>query len=183
MSATRQPATTRNRRAASTRQAASTPAHEPASASTEIPSPPPSTSTGSPCDAWLAAAPYLPPLRDDAARTAERLLLLLHYGIDWTESNWVTARRADYWDTVLPTRVRSATYTSADLHHWYSVVSAALGAAPRDGRQRLELAALLTADPRSVLAVLRERTPALVLRTRIVADAVRTQKNAGGQDG
>jgi hypothetical protein len=133
-------------------------------------------STSTPCDLWLATAPYLPPLSGDAARTAERLLLLLHYGIDWTEGNWVTTRRGDYWDTLLPTRVRSATYTSADLHHWYSTVSAALGSAPREDRQRLELAQLLTDDPRPVLEILRGRTPALVLRTRIVADAVRAAR-------
>lgn len=129
--------------------------------------------TPTPCDLWLAAAPMLPPLTDPHAHVAERLLLLVHYGIDWSDTNWVAARRGDYWETILPTRVRAATYSSADLHRWWTLVAAALTSSPRSAAQRLELAALLTCDPRPVLTVLRDRTPALVLRTRIVADAVR----------
>lgn len=132
----------------------------------------------SPCDAWLAAAPMLPPLATEPAQVAERLLLLLHYGIDWSDGNWVTGRRGDYWDAVLPSRVRVATFTATDLHHWWTIVSTALTSMPRSDSQRLELATLLTTPPRPVLAVLRDQTPALVLRTRIVADAVRAQKPA-----
>lgn len=120
----------------------------------------------------------LPALASEPARIAERLLLLLHYGIDWSDSNWVTGRRGGYWESVLPSRVRVATFTASDLHHWWTLVSAALTSLPRTDAQRLELATLLTADARPVLAVLRDQTPALVLRTRIVADAVRVQKSA-----
>ncbi|MFF0818622.1 hypothetical protein ACFYVR_26265 [Rhodococcus sp. NPDC003318] len=126
-----------------------------------------------PCDGWLAAAPMLPALVTEPAKVAERLLLLLHYGIDWSDGNWVTGRRGDYWESVLPSRVRVATFTAADLHHWWTIVSTALTSLPRSDGQRVELAALLTCEPRPVLAVLRDQTPALVLRTRIVADAVR----------
>lgn len=120
----------------------------------------------------------LPALASEPARVAERLLLLLHYGIDWSDGNWVSGRRGDYWESVLPSRVRVATFTASDLHHWWTLVSAALTSLPRTDAQRLELATLLTADARPVLAVLRDQTPALVLRTRIVADAVRAQKPA-----
>lgn len=92
----------------------------------------------------------------------------------------MTGRRGDYWDSVLPSRVRVATFTASDLHHWWTWVSASLprtdAQRPTPNAQRLELATLLTAEARPVLAVLRDQTPALVLRTRIVADAVRAQK-------
>jgi hypothetical protein len=41
------------------------------------------TSVTAATDRWLAAVPAMPPLTE-AAGTAERLLLLVHYGIDWT---------------------------------------------------------------------------------------------------
>ena len=129
---------------------------------------------------WLAAAPALPSLVDPAAATAERLLLLLHYGVDWSDGNWVTSRRGDYWDHILPTRVRSCTYTSgANLHHWWTSVAGQLGSAPRTDDERLELAQLLTVEPKMVLQIMRDQSLALTLRTRIVADAVRTRRGGG----
>ncbi|WP_343229960.1 hypothetical protein [Rhodococcus sp. H-CA8f] len=129
---------------------------------------------------WLAAAPHLPSLTDPAAVVAERLLLLLHYGMDWTASNWVAARRADYWDHLLPAHVRLGTYSSGtNLHHWWSTVSGKLGSTPRTDGERLEVAQLLTSEPKDVIQTLRDQTMALTLRTRIVADAVRAHKGAG----
>ncbi|MFW2242975.1 hypothetical protein ACNUP4_32770, partial [Rhodococcus opacus] len=87
-------------------------------------------------DRWLAAVPQLPALTDPAAVTAERLVLLLHYGIDWSERNWVAARRGDYWDNLLPTRIRLATYNSINLHQWWTTSAARLGSAPRTDEQR-----------------------------------------------
>ncbi|WP_241031630.1 hypothetical protein [Rhodococcus koreensis] len=58
-------------------------------------------------------------------------MLLLHYGIDWSDRNWAAARRGDYWDNLLPTRVRLATYNSIDLHQWWTASAARLGSAPR----------------------------------------------------
>jgi hypothetical protein len=51
-----------------------------------------------------------------AADTAERLLLLLHYSIDWDKS-WVAEEkyRKTYWDEILPGRIRRAAYRSATL--------------------------------------------------------------------
>lgn len=131
-------------------------------------------------DRWLAAVPQLPPLTEQAAQVAERLVLLLHYGIDWSEGNWVAARRGDYWDNLLPTRIRLATYNSINLHQWWTASAARLGSAPRTDEQRAELAVLLTSEARPVLQVMRDQTTALTLRTRIVADAVRTARSEQG---
>ncbi|MGV9867998.1 hypothetical protein [Rhodococcus koreensis] len=40
-------------------------------------------------DRWLAAGPQLPALSDPAVQAVERLVFLLHYGIDWLEEKWV----------------------------------------------------------------------------------------------
>ncbi|QYB00666.1 hypothetical protein I1A62_00635 (plasmid) [Rhodococcus sp. USK10] len=127
-------------------------------------------------ESWLATVPQLPALADPAAQVAERLVLLLHYGIDWSGNNWVGARRGDYWDTLLPTRIRLATYNSINLHQWWTASAARLGASPRTDEQRAELAMLLTSEARPVLQVMRDQTIALTLRTRIVADAVRAAR-------
>ncbi|MDF3311563.1 hypothetical protein P3H15_42045 [Rhodococcus sp. T2V] len=132
-------------------------------------------------DRWLAAVPQLPGLTDPAAQAAERLVLLLHYGIDWSDRNWVAARRSDYWDTLLPTRVRVATYNSINLHQWWTASAARLGSAPRTDEQRSELAILLTIQARPVLQVMRDQTTALTLRTRIVADAVRAARTGAAE--
>lgn len=133
------------------------------------------TQTQVPTDVWLTqAAKILPPL-DGPAGTAERLLLLLHYGIDW-ESSWVGSHRSTYWDRHLPDRVLVATYLTASLRSWWSMVAAEFVAAPRTPAERAELAALLEQPNEPVLRILREQTEALTLRTRIVADAVRDNR-------
>ena len=130
----------------------------------------------SPTTAWLAAAPHLPVL-DGPAAQAERLLLLIHYGIDW-RTGWVGAYRATYWEKLLADRVVIATYRCASLRRWWREVSAALDSAPRSPAQRGELAGLLNGDDQGVLEVLRTESEALVLRVRIVADAVRAARTA-----
>lgn len=123
-------------------------------------------------DKWLASVPELPALTGGAHSTAERLLLLLHYGIDW-ESGWVASRRAVYWEHHLPDRVRLATYRcGADLDRWWGIVSEKLESRP-NASQRLELSQLLREPPKPVLTIMRESTRALVLRTQIVATAYR----------
>ncbi|MCZ4590638.1 hypothetical protein O4328_44725 [Rhodococcus opacus] len=108
-------------------------------------------------------------------------MLLLHYGIDWSEKNWVAARRGAYWDNLLPSRIRSATYNSINLHQWWTASAARLGSSPLTDEQRAELAALLTSEARPVLQVMRDQTTALTLRTRIVADAVRAARTGAAQ--
>lgn len=128
--------------------------------------------------AWIGAAPDLPALTG-AASVAERLLLLLHYGVDW--DSWVAGYRATYWDQVLPDRVVVATFLADTLHGWWTHVSHDLCSTPRDTGQRREVVQLLASDPLPVLAVLRSHTPALVLRVRVIAEAVRaTRPDAAG---
>ena len=125
-------------------------------------------------DLWLATVPAMPPLEGPAG-TAERLLLLIHYGIDWSEG-WVTSRRQSYWDRLLPDRVIAATYRAGQLRRWWRDVAYELGSAPRNARERAELEQLLRADSTAVLEVLRFETEALLLRVRIVTDAVRAAR-------
>ncbi|MCV7256771.1 hypothetical protein H7J86_31805 [Mycobacterium hackensackense] len=140
-----------------------------------------------PTQVWRAAVPELPSLLDEAgdagstaraADTAERLLLLLHYSIDW-ETSWVAdpKHRKTYWDELLPGRVRRAAYRADTLDRWWSEVSRQLGApAPRRRDRRLELATLLREPPVPVITVLRDSLPALLLRVRIIAEAVAAQR-------
>lgn len=117
------------------------------------------------------------------ADTAERLLLLLHYSIDW-DTSWVAEPRyrKTYWDKQLPGRVRRAAYRADSLDQWWSEVSTMLGApAPRQPERRMELATLLRQPPLPVIAAFRETLPALILRVRIIAEAVAQQRKAATQ--
>jgi hypothetical protein len=129
-----------------------------------------------PTGRWLAAAAGMPPL-DGPAGTAERLLLLIHYGIDW-QDGWVGRYRTTYWDRILPDRVIAATYRAANLRRWWRDVADNLSSRPRSPSERAELEELLRADPGPVLEVLRWEAEALLLRTRITADAVRAARPA-----
>lgn len=126
----------------------------------------------SPTERWLTAA-ELPPLTGPAG-TAERLLLLLHYSIDW--DGWVGSRRARYWDAILPDRVVLATYRADHLRRWWSEVAGELDAQPRNDDERAEVALLLEQPALPVLTILRDQTEALILRTRIVTEAVRATR-------
>lgn len=138
------------------------------------PTTPTSTKQLTPTDLWLATVPAMPPLEGPAG-VAERLLLLIHYGIDWSEG-WVAGRRTTYWDRLLPDRVIAATYRAGQLRRWWRDVAYELGSAPRNARERAELEQLLRADSVAVLEVLRFETEALLLRVRIVTDAVRAAR-------
>jgi hypothetical protein len=118
----------------------------------------------------------MPPL-DGPAGTAERLLLLIHYGIDW-QDGWVARYRTTYWTGILPDRVIAATYRAGNLRRWWRDVADNLGSSPRCQAERAELEQLLRAEPGPVLEVLRWETEALLLRTRITADAVRAARPA-----
>ena len=125
---------------------------------------------------WLAEVPELPPLSGDL-EVAERLLLLLHYSIDF--DSWVGSYIRRYWTDLLPDRVIVATYSADSLHRWWSDVAAELSADARTREERLELAQLLShPDPQAVLEHLRSDTTALLMRTRITADAVRQQRRS-----
>ncbi len=125
-----------------------------------------------PTTQWRSHAPDLPPLvADSPADSAERLLLLVHYCIDW-ETSWVAEYRRRYWDHILPSRIRTATYRSNDLYAWWSTVSASLGCSPQNSARRREITELIAADPAPVLSVLRDSLEAMLLRVRIIAEAV-----------
>lgn len=128
-------------------------------------------------DCWLSLAHSLPPLTGPAS-TAERLLLLAHYGIDW-QNGWITSYVRTYWDKVLPDRVIASTYRADTLSRWWCSVADELGSQPRNSDERLEIAHHLGADSLPVLEVLRFETPALILRTRITTDAVRADRAEG----
>lgn len=121
---------------------------------------------------WLAATAGFMPALDGPAGVAERLLLLVHYGIDWS-NGWVSRYRTTYWDRLLPDRIVCATYRASNLRRWWRDLADDLGSQPRTAAERADLEQLLRADSRPVLEVLRFETEALLLRTRIVADAVR----------
>jgi len=116
----------------------------------------------------------MPPLEGPAG-VAERLLLLVHYGVDW-RGGWVGKYRTTYWDTLLPDRVICATYRAPNLRRWWRDVADELGSQPRSAAEREELEALLRVDPLPVLEVLRFETEALLLRVRIVSEAVRASR-------
>ena len=129
-----------------------------------------------PTDRWLAAADGLPALTGPEG-TAERLLLLTHYGVDW--DSWLGARRIDYWDVIFPERVLQSAIRAANLRRWWQEMGAQLMSRPRNGAERREMAELLQAESRPVLEALRWEVQPLVLRVRIVADAVRAARNPG----
>lgn len=130
------------------------------------------TNQPTPTDRWLAAAADIMPPLDGPEGTAERLLLHVHYGIEWNNS-WVARYRKTYWASLLPDRVICATYRAPNLRRWWREVADDLGSAPARPDERAELEQLLRADALPVLEVLRFETEALLLRTRIVAEARR----------
>lgn len=129
-----------------------------------------------PTQLWLAqVADYMPPLSGPAG-TAERLVLLLHYSIDW-DTSWVSSYRTTYWDKILPDRIMVASQQASNLRSWWTALADDLGASPTTRDSRQELATLLDVEnPLAVLRCLSEETLALVMRARIVAEARRQQR-------
>lgn len=82
-----------------------------------------------PTDRWLETTAGIMPPMDGPEGTAERLLLLLHYGIDW-DNGWVGNYRPTYWDRILPDRIIVATYLSPNLRTWWDHVAADLVSRP-----------------------------------------------------
>lgn len=128
---------------------------------------------------WRAAVPELPPLTDPAAISAERLLLLVHYDLDWDA--WIGDHRHRYWDELLPARVLAATYRADSLATWWSLLAQALPIEITDRERRLEVAQLLTEPSAPVLSLLRDQLPALILRVRIIAETVADIRRAAAE--
>lgn len=128
-----------------------------------------------PTTRWLMAVSEVMPPLDGAGAVAERLLLLVHYGVDW--DGWVGSYRAKYWEQLLPDRVVVATYRSDSLRRWWQAMADELGSYPRSAAERVELEQLLGApEQAAVLRLLRYEAEALLLRTRIVAEANRAAR-------
>lgn len=121
-------------------------------------------------DALLASSP-LPPL-DGPEAAAERLVLLIHRGVDWQV--WGGARRVRYWDA-LTDRVRAATYAGPTLSEWWRTMCTQIASTPRTAPDRAATAALLAhPDQRAVLDALHRHADTLVLRVRVLIEHART---------
>jgi hypothetical protein len=124
-------------------------------------------------DSWLAESP-LDPLTGSEG-VAERLVLILHNGVDF--EIWGGARRVRYWDA-LTERVKAATYSGPTLSHWWGDVCRQIVSSPRDHAVREEVATLLAAgNQREVLNALRTHAEVLVLRTRVVSEYRKQARN------
>lgn len=124
-----------------------------------------------PTDRWIATAGLAAP--DGVQAAAVRLVLLLHYGIDWRDG-WVAKRRDRYWDRTLPDYIIQAAMRHGDLGRFWSDVTSRLGSSPRNTFERAEVIHLLAdAHPQAVLEVLRDAAEAVVLFVRLVAERVR----------
>lgn len=120
---------------------------------------------------WLDSSPLKP--LEGAEGVAEKLVLLLHYGGDFTL--WGGARRVRYWDA-LAERVKAATYAGPALADWWSSASTLISSNPRNEEERRELVDLLEApNQRDVLRALRNHAAVLVLRVRVVSEHRRSQ--------
>lgn len=127
----------------------------------------------------ILTAPGLPPL-DGADARAERLVLLVHRGVDWDV--WGGHRRIGYWDA-LTDRVKAATYAGPTVSDWWQSISASLSSTPRNPADRIALAHELAAgQDRAVLTSLHRHAAALALRIRIRAEQHRHAATPGDHD-
>lgn len=114
-----------------------------------------------------------PPLQDENMKLAERLIFLVHEGVDWDV--WGGERRASYWEA-LTQRVIAATYTGPTLMDWWEGITTQISSTPRSVEHR---AAVLDAvharpgDDRSILKLLRGHAQILVLRIRVHTESFR----------
>lgn len=130
-----------------------------------------------PSSAWLACVEGMAPL-DGPGGVAERLLLHVHYGLDWA-GGWVGRYRDRWWEDILPDRVIVATYRAGTLPRWWSDIAGELEVSPRTPAARREVEQLLRSGcDQEVLEIMRTQIDALVLRTRITAEAVREARAA-----
>lgn len=153
----------------------------------KLPPPQGADSDLTPTQKWQALVPELHDLTlaDELDETqaalrhaediAERLLLLVHYSIDWENSRIADPKYLkNYWDKILPGRVFRASRRSVTLSEWWSSPALrTLGLqAPRYPDRRRELAELLREPPKPVLRAFQRSLPALLLRVRIIKEAI-----------
>lgn len=117
---------------------------------------------------------------DEASEVAERLILLVHLGRDFTI--W-GKRPARYWKA-LTDHVRTGTYAGPGLEDWWGRVCSRMQSEPRSAEARGEVAELLTyPNHRAVLEVLRDRSAVLVLRVQVIMEHTRTDTPGGAGQG
>lgn len=124
-------------------------------------------------DSWLAFSPL--PSMDGIDGVAERLVLLIHYGVDF--SIWGNNRRMRYWDA-LAERVRASTYKGPTLSAWWGEICNQIVSSPRNSEERSEALLLLgVEEQRAVLNVLRNHSEVLVLRVRVISEYKKSIRN------
>lgn len=145
---------------------------------------PPNFSDPSPTDRWIAVARErwgdALPESTGPASTAERLLLLLHYGIDWG-NGWLAGYRDSYWSGAKPGKFEDRVFAAAmmcpDLPTWWTRICADLGSGPGTAAQRLEALQLVRSpDGVQVMHLLRTTISDLLLFVRTVTDAMRASR-------
>lgn len=125
-----------------------------------------STTTRPSLDDILARSPL--PALSGPDGTAERLVLLIHRGVDWEV--WGGRRRVRYWDAFAD-RVRAATYAGPTLSQWWQDIARELTSTPRTIEDRADIAELIAVDnQRAVLNSLHTHAPTLVLRIRVLSE-------------
>lgn len=108
-----------------------------------------------------------PALDEGPEAIAERLVLLMHRGVDW--SVWGGNRRYRYWDA-LTDRVRAATYAGATLQDWWEALEKQISSQQRMPEDRELVSNLLmqsATDQRLILGALRKHAGTLVMRIRV----------------
>ena len=110
----------------------------------------------------------LPPLTTTSQQQAERLVFLIHEGVNW--SVW-GSRRNRYWDA-LTDRVRAGTYYGTSLNDWWEFISTNIDSTPKSSPHRkLVVQNLISPDDIEVLKVLRTHASVLVLRVRVFIES------------
>lgn len=118
-------------------------------------------------DSLLSYSPL--PAMNGPEGVAERLVVLIHYGVDF--SIWGESRRTRYWGA-LTERIKAATYSGPTLSNWWQDISLSIVSTPRTHEERVELLSLLNVEEqREVLNILRNSAEALVLRVRVLSEA------------
>lgn len=118
-----------------------------------------------------------PALDEGPEAIAEKLVFLMHRGVDW--SVWGGERRYRYWDA-FSDRIRAATYAGNSLQDWWEALEKQITSQPRNPDDRMLATELLSqnkSDERAILVNLRKHAGTLVMRTRVHIEASRKTKD------
>jgi len=119
------------------------------------------------------------PLPSLEAQLAERLIFLVHEGVNW--DIWGGKRRMNYWEA-LTDRVRAATYAGPTLLHWWEQIAQSIESSPKSAEHRaLVSQALIAENQKEVLKYLRYHATVLVMRVRVHIEFSREQESGNEQ--